>query len=83
MSDYAAAMRRARLEGGLSVKELSEKSGVTVMTIYSVESGARNPSLTTLVRLASALRLSLDDYIGRSLAAKPEPQSHGLAVAWR
>lgn len=77
MSDYAAAMRRARLDGGLSVRELSEKSGVTVMTIYSVESGARNPSLTTLVRLASALRMSLDDYVGYETTRRPR------AVAWR
>lgn len=77
MSDYAASMRRARLEGGLSVRELSEKSGVTPMTIYSVERGARNPSLTTLVRLASALRLSLDDYVGYDTPHRPR------AVAWR
>lgn len=77
MSDYAASMRRARLGSGLSVKELSEKSGVTVMTIYSVESGSRNPSLTTLVRLASALRLSLDDYVGYDTPRRPR------AVAWR
>lgn len=83
MSDYAEAMRRARKEAGLTMRELSEKSGVTEVTICSYENGTRTPRLPKLVALADALSLSMDAYIGRSPAAKPEPQSHGLAVSWR
>ena len=83
MSDYAAAMRRARKSAGMTIRELSEKSGVVEVSIYTYENGTRAPGLHNLVALADSLHLSLDAYIGRAPNAKPQPVSHGLAVAWR
>lgn len=83
MSDCSAAMRRARKAAGLTLRELSEKSGVREVTICSYENGTRTPRLPKLVALADALSLSLDAYVGRAPITKAEPVSRGLAVSWR
>ena len=81
MSDYAPAMRRARKAAGLTLRELSERSGLSEVTICSYENGTRTPRLPKLVALADALHLSLDAYVGR--VPLPKPELRGLAVSWR
>lgn len=83
MSECGAAMRRARKDAGLTMRELSGKSGVSEVTICSYENGTRAPSLPKLLALADALSLSLDAYIGRAPITGPQPVSRGLAVSWR
>ncbi len=48
-------IRRARMEGGLSQKELAERLGVSSPTVGQWESGRRNPKDETLQRIAAAL----------------------------
>lgn len=49
------AIRRLRLERGLSQEQLAERAGTDLTQIGGIERGVRNPSYTTLVRLAAAL----------------------------
>jgi transcriptional regulator with XRE-family HTH domain len=49
------AIRQTRTERGLSQEELAEAAGMHVTQVGGLERGARNPSYTTLVRLARAL----------------------------
>jgi ribosome-binding protein aMBF1 (putative translation factor) len=52
----AAQLREARQTAGLSLSELSERTGMTRQAISRIESGEnRNPTISTLVRLAEAL----------------------------
>ena len=52
----AAQLREARQSAGLSLSELSERTGMTRQAIARIESGEnRNPTFSTIVRLAEAL----------------------------
>ena len=65
MCNFASAMRRARLDAGLTQSELSQRSGVSEVAISSYELGTRTPRLPKLAALADALGLPLDEYVGR------------------
>jgi transcriptional regulator with XRE-family HTH domain len=49
------AIRRLRLEAGLSQEQLAERAGTDLTQVGGIERGVRNPSYTTLLRLAAAL----------------------------
>lgn len=52
----ASLLRDAREAAGLSLTELAERTGITRQAISRIESGEnRNPTLSTIVRLAEAL----------------------------
>jgi transcriptional regulator with XRE-family HTH domain len=50
------AIRRLRTEAGLSQEQLAERVATDLTQIGGLERGTRNPSYTTLLRLARALR---------------------------
>lgn len=54
------ALIRARIEKGLTQKELADKIGTKQSVISRFESGRANPSLAFLQRLAKALDASLE-----------------------
>jgi transcriptional regulator with XRE-family HTH domain len=49
------AIRTLRLEQGLSQEQLAEYAGTDLTQVGGIERGVRNPSYTTLLRLADAL----------------------------
>lgn len=49
------AIRRTRVKAELSQEQLADLAGTDLRQIGGLERGARNPSYTTLLRLASAL----------------------------
>ena len=52
----ASRLREARQSAGLSLTQLSERTGMTRQAISRIESGEnRNPTISTIVRLAEAL----------------------------
>jgi transcriptional regulator with XRE-family HTH domain len=53
------AVRQLRLEAELSQEELAEAAGTDLTQVGGVERGVRNPSYTTLLRLARALGTSV------------------------
>ena len=60
------SMRKARNRAKMSAAQLSRISGVPATTIYALERGtARNGRIDTIELLADALRISIDEYIGR------------------
>lgn len=56
---------RARKRGGLTQAELSAETGLAVSAISHFECGRRMPSIQNAVCLAGALRISVDELIGR------------------
>lgn len=50
----------------LSQKELAQKCGVTQQFIQRLEKGVANPSVRTLIKLASALGVTVDELIGKA-----------------
>lgn len=60
-------MRLAREKAGLTRKKLSEISGVSYQSIYNCEHDLFSPTLFTVMCLADALKISIDEYVGRSV----------------
>lgn len=56
-----ALLRRARQARGLTLRELSQRTGLSVSAISQIETGLRvDPGFSILARLAQPLGLSLD-----------------------
>lgn len=57
LGDY---IRRQRELANISLRKLSEQSGISAAVLREIESGLRHPSRTLLQSLAGALRLSAE-----------------------
>jgi transcriptional regulator with XRE-family HTH domain len=55
------AIRRVRLEAEMSQEQLAESAGTDLTQVGGIERGVRNPSYTTLLRLAAALGTSVGE----------------------
>ena len=53
------AMIQARMNSGMTQKQLAEKTGIAQADISKLENGNANPSLRTLQRLASAMGMQV------------------------
>jgi transcriptional regulator with XRE-family HTH domain len=60
------AVRQLRLEAEMSQEQLAEAAGTDLTQVGGVERGVRNPSYTTLLRLAGALGTSVGEMTGRA-----------------
>ncbi len=56
-------LRDVRIEKGISIRELEQKSGVDRSTISRIENEQAIPSVLTLCKLAYALNVTLDDLV--------------------
>jgi transcriptional regulator with XRE-family HTH domain len=55
------AIRQLRTEAEMSQEELAEAAGTDLTQVGGIERGVRNPSYTTLLRLAGALRTEVGE----------------------
>jgi transcriptional regulator with XRE-family HTH domain len=55
------AIRSLRLEAGMSQEALADAAGTDLTQIGGIERGVRNPSYTTLLRLATALKTTVGE----------------------
>jgi transcriptional regulator with XRE-family HTH domain len=58
-------MKKFRKNTGLTIRQLSEKVGVTQSYISQLENDKVNPSLGTLKKIANALNLNMIDFFNR------------------
>jgi XRE family transcriptional regulator, regulator of sulfur utilization len=66
MTTVGKSLRRLRTARGWTQRRLSEKSGVSYVVVTKVEQGlTKDPAMSTLVKLADALGVSLDKLVGR------------------
>jgi transcriptional regulator with XRE-family HTH domain len=62
----AQNIRRLRLKKELSQEKLSRLADISNATLVKIESGtAREPTITTVAKIASALNVSIDELVGR------------------
>lgn len=59
-------IRKVRKESGLTMEQLSKKSGVSVLSIGNIENGRTNPTINILWKLSRALNITLSQLIGYS-----------------
>lgn len=62
---FGRYVRERRTAGGITLRELAERSGVSIAAIRSLETGGANPSLSTVIQVIEALGTTID----RALAA--------------
>jgi transcriptional regulator with XRE-family HTH domain len=55
------ALRTLRREAGMSQEQLAEGAQTDLTQVGGIERGVRNPSYTTLLRLADALQTSVGE----------------------
>jgi len=56
---FAARLKELREKAGLSVEQLSEKSGIPAKTLWNWESGIRQPLIGQLPQLAESLKIKI------------------------
>jgi transcriptional regulator with XRE-family HTH domain len=55
-----------RKQKGWSQERLAQESGISYNTLIKLErSGIKNPKIETVIKLADALEVSLDELVGR------------------
>ena len=68
---FGQAVRSTRKRSGISQEELASRSELHRTYISDIERGSRNPSLLTMVRLASALGVTLGELVTLSEVESP------------
>ena len=66
LAALGALIRAERTAGGLSLRELSERTGVSNAYLSQLERGMHEPSLRVMVVIAAALDVPLDSMLGRA-----------------
>jgi transcriptional regulator with XRE-family HTH domain len=66
-------VRRCRLALGLTLDELSERSGLSPHYLSTLENGHRDPRVSTLLAVAKALRVNPSDLLGNRLTVEGQP----------
>jgi transcriptional regulator with XRE-family HTH domain len=56
-------LKQARKQQGITLDELSRRSGVSKGMVVEIEKGSANPSIATLCKIAAALGLSVADFV--------------------
>lgn len=54
-------IRKIRKQKGLSQEELAEKAKLDLTSISEIEGGLRNPSIRTVHRITSALKINIKE----------------------
>lgn len=60
----AEAVRRARAESRLSIRELAQLTGVSPGTVHKIETNSVSPTVGTLFKIARGLNKSMSFFIG-------------------
>ena len=62
----AKKIKELRKKSSWSQQKLAEKAGVSYNTITKIEQGAATmPTIQTMIKIADAFSISLDDLVGR------------------
>ncbi|MBI3864172.1 MAG: helix-turn-helix transcriptional regulator [Planctomycetia bacterium] len=68
---FRESLKKLREIRNLTQSELGERAGIAAAAVSHFETGQRVPSLDSLVRLADALGVSVDELLGRDVARSP------------
>jgi transcriptional regulator with XRE-family HTH domain len=74
LAPFGGRLKKLREEAGLTQRELAERAEVSLSIVFQIEQGAKkDPRISTLVALAEALGVSVDELVGRE-TEPPEPE---------
>ena len=70
--DLAFSLKRLRKERAWTQQKLAEKAGMSYVIITKIEQGvSKEPTILTMIKLAEALGVSLDELVGRTAPRRP------------
>ena len=75
LDNTARAIRDARIQAGLSLRELGSRAGVSASLLSQIETGRARPSVTTLYALVGELGLSLDELVASDNGTDAVPRA--------
>lgn len=78
LGDVGRRIRVVRTEQGLNLNELARLTGISAPALSLIETGKRDPRLTTLARIATALRVPLSTLLEES-ASEVQLSAEGSA----
>jgi transcriptional regulator with XRE-family HTH domain len=62
----AKRLKELRKKAGWSQQKLAEEAGLSYNTITKIEQGAATkPTIQTMIKIADALKISIDELVGR------------------
>jgi transcriptional regulator with XRE-family HTH domain len=67
LQKFGKRVKKIRLEKGLTQKELALEMDVEISQISRIERGLVNPTLTTLIKLATCLNVKIASFFGERL----------------
>jgi transcriptional regulator with XRE-family HTH domain len=67
---FGKQLQKLRTRRGLTQEQLAVTAGLSRTFLTRLELGQHDPSLSTLVRLAKALRVSVTELLGESMSAR-------------
>jgi transcriptional regulator with XRE-family HTH domain len=70
-STVARLLKEERERQGLSLNSLAARAGLSRQMVSYIEQEERNPTLDTLLRLADALNIELDEILKRARLKAP------------
>lgn len=71
MNDLHERLKEIRLQHGLTMKALCDKTGMPLRTYQNYETGIREPSLSAIILLADAYNTTTDYLLGRAPQTDP------------
>jgi len=63
VASFSQKLKVLRLANGMTLDELSGKSGVSISTISKIENQQQKPSFETVLRMARALKINFVDFL--------------------
>lgn len=73
LDNTARAIRDARIQAGLSLRELGSRAGVSASLLSQIETGRARPSVTTLYALVGSWDCRSMSWLPRTMAPVPRP----------
>jgi len=77
LAEIGGRIRKVREASGLNLHELALLSGVSAPALSLIENGKRDLRLTSLFRIAGALRISVGDLFDERPTDAPIPSGEG------
>lgn len=66
--DINESLRQHRISRNISRQELATLLGVSVRTYQTYETGTREPSINSFIKIADFYQISLDELVGRNFS---------------
>ncbi|MBK6879842.1 MAG: helix-turn-helix transcriptional regulator [Elusimicrobia bacterium] len=70
-TSLSESLKRLRKAHGLTQQKLAQEAGVSLIVVTKVEQGfTKDPAMSSLVKIADVLGVSIDELIGRTVPHK-------------